>query len=49
VGLDWIFWAALPSVRVWTGGALVIASGLYLIWRERALHIKLAAAIACAN
>ena len=45
VGLDWLFWSALPSARVWTGGALVIASGLYLIWRERALHIELAAAI----
>jgi hypothetical protein len=37
--------SALPWVRVWTGGALVIVSGLYLIWRERALHIELAAAI----
>lgn len=45
VGLDWIFWSALPSSRVWTGGALVIASGLYLIWRERVLHIELAAVI----
>jgi drug/metabolite transporter (DMT)-like permease len=45
VGLDWIFWAALPSARVWTGGLLVIVSGLYLIWRERVLHIELAAAI----
>lgn len=45
VGLDWIFWATLPSARMWTGGMLVIASGLYLIWRERALHIELAAAI----
>lgn len=45
VGLDWMFWSALPSARVWTGGALVIASGLYLIWRERALHIELAAVI----
>jgi len=45
VGLDWIFWSTLPAARVWTGGVLVIASGLYLIWRERALHIELAAAI----
>jgi drug/metabolite transporter (DMT)-like permease len=45
VGLDWLFWSALPSSRVWTGGALVIVSGLYLIWRERVLHIELAAAI----
>jgi drug/metabolite transporter (DMT)-like permease len=45
VALDWLFWSALPSARMWTGGMLVIASGLYLIWRERALHIELAAAI----
>jgi drug/metabolite transporter (DMT)-like permease len=45
VGLDWVFWSTLPAARIWTGGALVIASGLYLIWRERALHIELAAAI----
>jgi hypothetical protein len=44
-GLNWLFWSAPPSARVWTGDAPVIVSGLYLIWRERVLHIELAAAI----
>lgn len=33
--LDWVIWSALPSTRVLWGGGLVIASGLFLIWRER--------------
>jgi drug/metabolite transporter (DMT)-like permease len=35
MALDWLFWDVLPSARVWLGGAIVVASGLYLIWRER--------------
>ena len=35
--IDWIVWEVLPSTRVYVGGGLVIASGLYLIWRERTL------------
>ena len=34
-GLDWVVWHVLPSVRVCLGGGMVIASGLYVIWRER--------------
>jgi drug/metabolite transporter (DMT)-like permease len=33
--IDRVVWQVLPSSRVCLGGALVIASGLYLIWRER--------------
>lgn len=33
--LDWIFWSAWPSSRIWLGASLIIACGLYLIWRER--------------
>jgi drug/metabolite transporter (DMT)-like permease len=33
--IDRLVWHVLPSVRVCCGGAVVIASGLYLIWRER--------------
>lgn len=36
VGFDRLIWNVLPAPRVWAGGAVVIASGLYLIWRERA-------------
>ncbi len=34
IGIDWTFWSVLPSARVLFGGGVVIASGLYLIWRE---------------
>jgi drug/metabolite transporter (DMT)-like permease len=33
--IDRVIWHVLPSPRVCWGGAVVIASGLYLIWRER--------------
>ncbi len=33
--IDWRVWQVLPSARVCLGGGIVIASGLYLIWRER--------------
>ena len=35
VGIDWALWDTLPSHRVYYGGGIVIASGLYIIWRER--------------
>jgi drug/metabolite transporter (DMT)-like permease len=35
VGFDRFIWHVLPSARVVCGGGIVIASGLYLIWRER--------------
>ena len=34
VGFDWLFWSTLPAMRVYIGGDIVIASGLYVIWRE---------------
>jgi drug/metabolite transporter (DMT)-like permease len=36
--VDWAVWSTLPSARMFYGGGLVIASGLYLIWRERQLR-----------
>ncbi len=35
IGLDWLLWNALPGSRMLAGASLVIASGLYLILRER--------------
>lgn len=35
VGIDRVVWQVLPSATVILGGGIVIASGLYLIWRER--------------
>jgi drug/metabolite transporter (DMT)-like permease len=35
IAIDRVVWQVLPSARVCLGGGIVIASGLYLIWRER--------------
>ncbi|MGH8310279.1 MAG: EamA family transporter, partial [Steroidobacteraceae bacterium] len=43
IALDYLFWDVLPSGRVYFGGGVVIASGLYLIWRERQLLPAIAA------
>lgn len=32
--LDWLFWQAVPDAYTLTGGAVIIASGIYLIRRE---------------
>jgi drug/metabolite transporter (DMT)-like permease len=39
VAIDWLLWSKLPTSRVILGGAVVIASGLFLIWRERQLRL----------
>lgn len=36
VGLDWLLWQVLPDRYTMLGAAIIIASGLYLIRRERA-------------
>lgn len=46
VAIDWLLWSKLPTPRVILGGAVVIASGLFLIWRERQLRIAALATIA---
>ena len=35
VGLDWLLWQAVPGTSTLLGGAIIIASGLYLIRQER--------------
>jgi drug/metabolite transporter (DMT)-like permease len=37
ITVDWAVWHVFPTSRVYIGGSIVIASGLYLIWRERAM------------
>jgi drug/metabolite transporter (DMT)-like permease len=32
--IDRVVWGLLPTTRMYVGGSIVIASGLYLIWRE---------------
>jgi len=36
--IDWAVWHVLPAPRVYLGGGIVIASGLYLIWLEHSRH-----------
>ena len=35
IGIDRVVWHVLPTARVCFGAGVVIASGLYLVWRER--------------
>jgi drug/metabolite transporter (DMT)-like permease len=35
VGLDWVVWQTLPESHTWLGAAIIIASGLYIVRRER--------------
>jgi len=37
IGWDWLLWRALPDAVTWTGAAIIVASGLYLLRRERAV------------
>jgi drug/metabolite transporter (DMT)-like permease len=32
---DWVIWATAPSLRMLSGAAIIVASGLYIIQRER--------------
>jgi len=41
--IDRVVWGVFPTSRVYIGGGIVIASGLYLIWRE---HVSSGPAIA---
>ncbi|MBM3522058.1 MAG: DMT family transporter [Alphaproteobacteria bacterium] len=33
--IGWWVWAEFPTLNVWIGAAILIASGLYVMWRER--------------
>jgi drug/metabolite transporter (DMT)-like permease len=35
IAIDRVVWGVFPTTPVYIGGGIVIASGLYLIWRER--------------
>lgn len=35
LGLDWLLWQVLPDSVTWLGAGIIVASGLYLIRRER--------------
>jgi drug/metabolite transporter (DMT)-like permease len=44
--IDWVFWAATPSPTLVAGAAVVVSSGLYVIWDERR-RARLAAEPSC--
>ncbi|HTV95688.1 MAG TPA: DMT family transporter [Steroidobacteraceae bacterium] len=33
--IDWVFWSATPSKSLMAGAAIVVGSGIYVIWDER--------------
>ena len=39
VALDWSIWRTLPAPITWLGAAVIIASGIFLIRRER-VHVE---------
>jgi drug/metabolite transporter (DMT)-like permease len=44
VGLGWLIWETSPTAATWTGAAVIIASGLYIVHRERQLRRAVSAA-----
>ncbi len=39
----WWFWGDLPGSRVWIGSSIIVASGLYILFREHKLKHKVVA------
>ena len=40
IAWDWLLWQTLPDAATWTGAAIIVASGLYLLHRERVQHAR---------
>ena len=40
----WLLFGALPSHSTWLGAPVIVASGLYIVWRERVRHRHIAIA-----
>lgn len=38
----WLIFAVLPTPYTWIGAPVIIASGLYIVWRERVRHQEIA-------
>ncbi|HEY6641529.1 DMT family transporter [Povalibacter sp.] len=38
---DWLLWLTLPNARMLVGASIIVASGLYIIYRERAQEAKI--------
>lgn len=41
----WWFWGDLPGARIWVGSAVIVGSGLYILFREKQLQRKTSAAL----
>jgi drug/metabolite transporter (DMT)-like permease len=37
--LGWLIWKHLPASSTWFGAPIIIASGLYIVWREHRLSV----------
>jgi drug/metabolite transporter (DMT)-like permease len=35
IGLDWWLWSTWPDSATWLGGGIIVASGIYLLRREK--------------
>jgi drug/metabolite transporter (DMT)-like permease len=42
--LGWLWFGSLPDIATWAGAALIVASGLFTLWREARLRRRPAAA-----
>ena len=40
IAWDWLLWATLPDRATWLGAAIIVASGLYLMRRERVKRVR---------
>ncbi len=40
IACGWYFFGTLPADTTWIGAPLIIASGLFIAWREHRLHIE---------
>lgn len=41
--LGWLIWGYWPGASTWTGSILIVASGLYIVWREQVRHQQIRA------
>lgn len=35
----WLIFGTLPNAALWIGAPVIVASGLYILWRERVRHV----------
>ena len=40
IACGWFFFGTLPAETTWIGAPLIVASGLFIAWREHRLHIE---------